>query len=252
MSESQEIIVPQLPYMEQIFRRLKTNAFINEETFSTQEKHWYNQIHENFGAYQAFFSQLGYRLESGPGYFHLSEPKPSANIVSTLRNNIGDYIRMLTVLTEYGSRATMSENDRSDLEPGAQFKVYDLLSFCDDNDEVKALLPSSNDGLLASRVSAYLRWVASEGFIAISPDESTVMVTSSFRYLKEFVLRIRLYGDYAKYNLPGGEAKQDSQEKAQSPASESFNLPLDEDEAGSDNENGNEEPMVPGDQIIND
>ena len=198
--EEQEIIVPQLPYMEAIFRRLKTNAFINEETFNIQERQWYNQIHENFSAYSQYLAQLGYRLESGPGYFHLSEPKPAANIVSTLRNNIGDYIRMLSVLTEY----------RPDLEPGAQFKVHDLLSFCDDNDEVKALLPSSNDGLLSSRVSAYLKWVVAEGFLAISSDETTVMVTSSFRYLKEFILRIRLYGDYAKFNLPEEEKKSDA------------------------------------------
>ena len=193
--------------MEAIFRRLKTNAFINEETFNAQEKHWYILLHENFSAYQSFFSQIGYRLESGPGYFHLSEPKPVANIISTLRNNIGDYIRMLTVLTEY----------RPGLEPGAQFKVFDLLSFCDDNDDVKALLPSSNDGLLASRVTAYLKWVAAEGFIAISSDETTVMVTSSFRYLREFILRIRLYGDYAKYNLPEDEKKAKSEADAEDP-----------------------------------
>ena len=41
-----------------------------------------------------------------------------------------------------------------------------------------------------------------EGFIDFtSPDATTCMVTSAFRYLKELILRIHLYDQHAKFNL---------------------------------------------------
>ncbi len=202
MEENSTYTVPALPYLKDIWKRLKSNAFINQETFNHREKNWYAKIEEHFEAYHAYFAQLGYSLEAGDGYYFLSEPRLGAQIESILRNNYGDYIKMLRVLNKF----------RPTLEPGSQFKFHDFLSFCDENDDIKMLLWPSQDDSLSSRVQFFIRKVQTEGFICANDDMSTVIVTSSFRYLKEYVLRAQLYGEYAKYNLSNETAPVDEGE----------------------------------------
>lgn len=186
------ISVPDMPYMRDIFRVFRSGGFISEDCISALNKTYYGAIKENYDAYFKYFLQLGYYLEQGPGYFHLCEARPAQNAQSKLRTDISKFIPMLTILTQF----------HPELAPGQQFKAYDLQMYCDQNDEIRAVLPSSQDGQLASRVSLFLKGVEQEGFIDFtSPDASTCMVTSAFRYLKELILRIRLYDQHAKFNL---------------------------------------------------
>ena len=90
---------------------------------------------------------------------------------------------------------------RPELAPGYQFKTYELESFCDQDDEMRSVLPESDNGQLSRRIAKFLDKVAEEGFLERSADESTCYVTSAYRYLKEYVLRIHLYGEHAKFNL---------------------------------------------------
>jgi hypothetical protein len=186
------IIVPDMPYMRDIFRIFRSSGFICEDCVSSVVKNYYTVIKENYEAYFKYFSQLGYYLEQGPGYFHLCEARPAQGIQSKLRTDVAKFIPMLNILIQF----------RPELAPGFQFKAYDLQMYCDQNDEIRAVLPDSPDGKLASRVTTFLKDVEKEGFIDFtSTDASTCMVTSAFRYLKELVLRVRLYDQHAKFNL---------------------------------------------------
>lgn len=189
--EKSEIIVPDMPYMREIFKILRTGAFISEDCLSDSERRYYRAVDNHFDAYFKYFLQLGFYLEKGYGYFHLCEARPAANIQSKLRTDVGKYIEMIAVLTKF----------RPELAPGSQFKNYELQMFCDQDDEMRSVLPESDNGQLSSRITKFLESIAKEGFIDLSVDQTTCYVTSAFRYLKEYVLRIRLYGEHAKFNL---------------------------------------------------
>ena len=189
-NSSGEIIVPDMPYMREIFRILRTGAFICEDTLSDSVKRYYRKIAANFDAYFKYFDQLGYFLEHGPGYVHLCEDKTSQVVQNKIRTDSLSYIPMLALLVGF----------RADLAPGYQFKTYEFQSYCEQNEEIQTMLPSSDDGLMMTRVAAFLKGVAKEGFLDFSPDDSTCHVTSAFRYLKDYVTTIRLYGEHAKYN----------------------------------------------------
>ena len=189
--EKSEIIVPDMPYMRDIFKILRTGAFISEDCLSDSERRYFRAIDEQFEAYFKYFLQLGFYLEKGFGYFHLCEARPAASIQSKLRTDVGKYIEMVAILTKF----------RPELGPGSQFKSYELEMFCFHDDEMRSVLPESDNGQLSSRITKFLENVAKEGFIDLSVDQATCYVTSAFRYLKEYVLRIRLYGEHAKFNL---------------------------------------------------
>ena len=111
------------------------------------------------------------------------------------------------------------------MAPGYQFKSFELQKFLDENDELRSLLPSTDDGQLASRVAKFLRQIAQEGFIDIGVDESTCLVTSAYNYLKEYILNIKLYGEHAKYNLsPEPRVKEDLQEEQDIEQAQQSNL----------------------------
>ena len=190
--DNMTIEVPNMPYLREIFKIFRSGGFISEDCISALAKNYYTVIKNNYQAYFKYFSQLGYYLEQGPGYFHLCEAKTAQNIQSNLRTDVSKYIPMLNLLTQF----------RPELAPGYQFKVYDLLMYCDQNDELQAVLPDAPDGKLATRVILFLKDVEKEGFIDFTTqDATTCMVTSAFLYMKELVLRIRLYDQHAKFNL---------------------------------------------------
>lgn len=186
------INVPDMPYMREIFKILRQSGFICEDCVSANEKNYYGVIKENYPSYFKYFFQLGYYLEQGPGYFHLCEARPIQNAQSKLRTDVSKFIPMLNLLIQF----------RPELAPGHQFKAYDLQMYCDQNDELRSILPDAPDGKLATRVTLFLKETESKGFVDFTTEDgSTCMVTSAFRFLKELVLRIRLYDQHAKFNL---------------------------------------------------
>ena len=209
-----EIIVPEMPYMREIFKILRNGDFINEDCRDASEQRYFRKIDENFEAYFKYFSQLGYYLNRENGYFYLTEAKVGQATQSKLRTDIAMYLPMLHILMKF----------RPGIEPGYQFKIHELQRFFDENDELRSLLPASDDGLLSSRVATFIRGVAKEGFINIGADESTCMVTSAYHYLRDYVLRIRLYGEHAKFNFEGENRFEEKEETSAN--SDSENIPV--------------------------
>lgn len=185
-----EINVPDMPYMRDIFKMLRNGGFINEDCRDAGEKRLYRQLDDNYEAYFKYLFQLGYYLERENGYFYMTEARPAHAIQSKMDTDVRDFLPKLYILTKFNPS----------LAPGHQFKIYEIQRFFDEDDEMRSLLPSSNDGLLSSRISIFLQDLARDGYIDISSDESTFMVKSAFRYLKESVLRYKLAGEHAKYN----------------------------------------------------
>lgn len=151
--EKSEITVPDMPYMREIFKILRTGAFISEDCLSDSNRRFYRVIDDHFEAYFKYFLQLGFYLEKGYGYVHLCEARPAGNIQSKLRTDVGKYIEMIAVLMKF----------RPELAPGSQFKSYELQMFCDQDDEMRSVLPESDNGQLSSRITRFLENVAKEG-----------------------------------------------------------------------------------------
>lgn len=185
-----EINVPDMPFMREIFKMLRNGGFINEDCRDAGEKRLYRQLYDNYDAYFKYLYQLGYYLERENGYFYMSESRPAHAVQSKMDTDVRDFLPKLYILTKFNPS----------LGPGHQFKIYEMQRFFDEDDEMRSLLPPSNDGLLSSRISIFLQDLAKDGYIDISSDESTFIVKSAFRYLKESVLRYKLAGEHAKYN----------------------------------------------------
>ena len=45
-------------------------GFLAADSTKTEIKRLYNDVEENFDEYASFFQQIGFRLESGNGYFY--------------------------------------------------------------------------------------------------------------------------------------------------------------------------------------
>lgn len=54
---------------------MSRGTFISVDSADTEIKHLYADIVENLADYEAYFIELGLRLESGDGYFYFSRPK---------------------------------------------------------------------------------------------------------------------------------------------------------------------------------
>lgn len=219
MDTDNRIIVPDMPHMKEIYRIFRDGGFISEQCLSESKRRYYHDLENNYEAFFKYFSQLGLFLEKGNGYFHLCEEKTSQRIQNSIRTDYGLYISILRLLTMWNP----------ELAPGSQFKSYDLQQFCDENDEAKHLLPESKDGLLASRVSDFLSMIEKQGFIDLSSDESTCMVTSAFSYLKNYVTTIRLYGEYSKYNYGNDSVESATEETVETEPDNTLELDNTED-----------------------
>ena len=207
MNEGNQIIVPDMPHMKEIYRIFRDGGFISEQCLSETKRRYYRDLENNYDAFFKYFDQLGLFLEKGNGYFHLCEEKTPQRVQNSIRTDYGTFFTILRLLTMW----------KPDLSAGHQFKSYDLQQFCDENDEAKHLLPESKDGQLSSRVSDFLSTMEKQGFVDLSSDESTCMVTSAFSYLKQYVTTIRLYGDYSKYNYSDDTSETVSEVPSDSP-----------------------------------
>ena len=194
-----EIIVPDMPYMREIFQILKNGGFISQDSLSDSQRRYYQKINEHFDAYFKYFEQLGYYLERGYGYVHLCEARVASAVMSKLRTDVNNYIPKMSILSKFNP----------ELVPGSTFKIYELQMFCDQDDEMRSILPTSETGLLSDRIARFVTSLKNEGFLDISTDSTTCHVTSAFRYLKEYITRIRLYGEYAKFNLKEQQESED-------------------------------------------
>lgn len=190
MDTEKQIIVPDMPHLREIYRIFRDGSFISELSFSESKRRYFRDLDTHYEAYFKYFGQLGLYLERGNGYFHLSEDKNSQRVQNSIRADFHPLLTVLRLLTMWNP----------EIAPGFQFKSYDLQQFCDENDEAKRMLPDSKDDLLASRVSDFLAMVEKQGFIDIAADKTTCMVTSAFSYLQKYILSIRLYGQYSKYD----------------------------------------------------
>ena len=54
---------------QQIFERMSKGDFLSVDSTDQEVKHLYDDIEENYADYEAYFSELGLRLESGDGYY---------------------------------------------------------------------------------------------------------------------------------------------------------------------------------------
>ena len=55
-----------------IYERLIRGGFLAADSTKTDVKRLFKDVEENFEAYSNFFLQIGYRLESGNGYYYFS------------------------------------------------------------------------------------------------------------------------------------------------------------------------------------
>ena len=55
-----------------IYERLIRGGFLAVDSTKADVRHLYHDVEENYDAYADYFEQIGFRLESGNGYYYFS------------------------------------------------------------------------------------------------------------------------------------------------------------------------------------
>lgn len=74
---------------------MSRGTFISVDSADTEIKHLYADIVENLADYEAYFIELGLRLESGDGYFYFSRPNESRITIEQKLQSFAQWVDIL-------------------------------------------------------------------------------------------------------------------------------------------------------------
>lgn len=77
---------------------MSRGTFISVDSADTEIKHLYADIVENLADYEAYFIELGLRLESGDGYFYFSRPNESRITIEQKLQSFAQWVDILDFL----------------------------------------------------------------------------------------------------------------------------------------------------------
>lgn len=83
---------------------MSRGTFISVDSADTEIKHLYADIVENLADYEAYFIELGLRLESGDGYFYFSRPNESRITIEQKLQSFAQWVDILDFLKTFGVR----------------------------------------------------------------------------------------------------------------------------------------------------
>lgn len=173
---------------QQIYDILSRGAFISIDSADQQIKHLYNDIEDNLAEYEAYFSEIGLRLESGNGYFFFSRQNETKVNIEQKLQTFAVWVDILDFLKTYD--VTFST--------GTQFRPAAILEGMALNvelrDKAKKLYRKQNTN--QEIVDKLVNELVGMGFAElINEQEGTYIVTSAFHYAEELVDIISIYNE---------------------------------------------------------
>ena len=173
---------------QQIYDILSRGAFISVDSTDPQIKHLYNDIEENLPEYEAYFIEIGLRLESGNGYFYFSRQNETKINIEQKLQNFALWIDILDFLKTY---------DIS-FSTGTQFRPAAILESMALNvelrDKAKKLFRKQNTN--QEIVDKLVGELVGMGFAElINEQEGTHIATSAFHYAEDLVDIISIYNE---------------------------------------------------------
>ena len=86
---------------QQIFERMSKGGFLSDDSTDQEVKHLYDDIEENYADYEAYFSELGLRLESGDGYYYFARTQEAKQTIEQKLQSFAQWVDILDFLKTY-------------------------------------------------------------------------------------------------------------------------------------------------------
>lgn len=167
---------------------MSRGTFISVDSADTEIKHLYADIVENLADYEAYFIELGLRLESGDGYFYFSRPNESRITIEQKLQSFAQWVDILDFLKTF---------DVS-FSSGTQFRPATILENVtlnvDLREKAKKLYrkQTTNQEIVDKLVDDLVGMGFAE---LINEQDGTYKVTSAFHYAEELINLITIYNE---------------------------------------------------------
>ena len=173
---------------QRIYELLSKGAFLSVDSTDLEVKHLYDDIEENFTDYEAYFLELGLRLEAGDGYYYFSRTQEEKLHIEQKLQSFAMWVDILDFLKTYEIAFSTGFQFRSthileriNLDVELRDKARKLFRKQNTNQEIVDKLISELTGM---------------GFAEIvNEEDGTYKVTAAFRYAEELVNLITIYNE---------------------------------------------------------
>lgn len=169
-----------------IFERLVKGGFIMAD--SSETKDLYVEVEENLENYIDYFAEIGYRIESGDGYFYFSRIGESKQTIEQKLRAFGKWVDYLDYLKAYDITFSV----------GYQFRKASVLERIsldvELRDKTKRLFPKEKNN--EECVRKLIDDLREMNFVeCINETDETYKVTSAIRYAEDLVNMLTIYNE---------------------------------------------------------
>jgi len=173
---------------QRIYELLSKGTFLSVDTTDNEAKHLYADIEENYADYEAYFLELGLRLESGDGYYYFSRTKEAKLTIEQKLQSFAQWVDIMDFLKTYD--ITFST--------GFQFRSTHILERINLDvelrDKARKLFRKQNTN--QEVVEKLIGELVGMGFAEIiNEQDGTYKVTAAFRYAEDMVNLITIYNE---------------------------------------------------------
>lgn len=171
---------------QKIFERLVKGGFIMVD--SSETKDLYLEIEENLEEYVTYFEEIGYKIESGDGYFYFSRIGESKQTIEQKLRAFGKWVDYLDYLKAYDMTFSV----------GYQFRKASILERIsldvELRDKTKRLFPKEKNN--EENVRVLIEELKDMNFIeCVNETDETYKVTSAIRYAEDLVNMLTIYNE---------------------------------------------------------
>lgn len=168
-----------MKYTEKIFQTLSRGGFISANSVSAEVKRWYDAIEDAPQDYYDYFSQIGFYLEGGDGYYYFTRHEEKVDLERKLES-AGRWIDYICFLKTYNSS----------FGPGYLFRAADIVVQIGCDMELKNLAARlfQDKKRHEDIVEKLIQELERQGFIELeNVIDGTYKVLTSFRYIEELI-----------------------------------------------------------------
>lgn len=173
---------------QKVYERLIRGGFLAADSTKTDIKHLYQDVEDNYDEYVDFFKQIGFRLDSGNGYFYFS----------TFNESKADIERRLVSFCKWIDYLDFLKTLDISFSVGYQFSKARIVNEIDVNADLKdkARHLFSLQMPFPEKVDKLVGEMENMGFAELIDEETaTYKITSAFRYAEDLVNLLTIYNE---------------------------------------------------------
>lgn len=173
-----------MKYTSEIFQRLSKGQFISSNSLDADTRAIYNDIEENFDAYNDYFQKIDFILTAGDGYYYFSRKEAKVNIENKLQSMF-TWIDILDFLKTY----------ETTFSAGTQFKLSQMENRVSTDMELKDKIMHlyENQKSIRNKLDALVEDLMDKGFAeCVNELEESYQVTAAFNYIEQIIMCITI------------------------------------------------------------